>query len=149
MELLPSQRDQVAMGKQPEANGNFLGNHECNSALSCSPLSGAKKCPPTILLGFSKGGVVLNQLLAELTQFEDFMEEGKSSRKIKRQHHNSKWDNGKATNCKASGHAEKGSIDYGLVSASTQVTSACRVAACLGCSQLVFYVISTVSLDYH
>jgi hypothetical protein len=46
----------VALGKQPEENG-------------FPP--GLKKCPRTILLGFSKGGVVLNQLLAELSHMED------------------------------------------------------------------------------
>lgn len=55
-QLIRNLKRRVALGKQPEENG-------------FSP--GLKKCPRTILLGFSKGGVVLNQLLAELSHMED------------------------------------------------------------------------------
>ena len=86
------------MGTFINAHGNFasplLGN--------ISPRS--KKCPQTSVFGFSKGGVVLNQLLAELTHLEDQVEEGKVS--IKKNWLNrsvSKWESsGKSAKCEVS-----------------------------------------------
>lgn len=71
-ELLPSQRERIALGRQPEANENVFSTHGPTST-SPPAVSSLKmrKCPPTFLFGFSKGGVVLNQLLAEMTHLED------------------------------------------------------------------------------
>lgn len=85
IQSLPSQRERAAAGKQPEitrTNGAFLNGHGFATTLLgnlSSPRS--KKCPQTSIFGFSKGGVVLNQLLAELTHLEDQLEEGKVSNK--------------------------------------------------------------------
>lgn len=79
-ESLAGQRERVAVGKQSETdivNGTFL----CGHGFATPPVANLsprmKKCPQTSVFGFSKGGVVLNQLLAELTHFEDLVEEGK------------------------------------------------------------------------
>lgn len=80
MESLPSQRERVAIGKQPESNltnAHFLCGHGFAAPPLDNPSSRPKKCPQTLVFGFSKGGVVLNQLLAELTHYEDLVDEGK------------------------------------------------------------------------
>ncbi|KAG0580414.1 hypothetical protein M758_4G173100 [Ceratodon purpureus] len=80
LESLPSQRERVAVGKQAEsnrANGTFLNAHGFATTLLGNISPRSKKCPQTSVFGFSKGGVVLNQLLAELTHLEDL--EGKVS----------------------------------------------------------------------
>lgn len=82
LESLPSQRERVAVGKQPEntrTNGTFHNGHGFATTLLGNISPRSKKCPQTSVFGFSKGGVVLNQLLAELTHLEDQVEEGKVS----------------------------------------------------------------------
>lgn len=83
-ESLPSQRERVAAGKQPEitrTSGAFLSGHGFAPTVLGNISPRSKKCPQTSIFGFSKGGVVLNQLLAELTHLEDQLEEGKVSNK--------------------------------------------------------------------
>lgn len=85
-ELLPSQRERIALGRQPEANENVFSTHgpTTPSPTAVSSLK-MRDCPPTFLFGFSKGGVVLNQVLAEMTHLEDLVSrKKKQQRQIRR-----------------------------------------------------------------
>lgn len=80
IESLPSPRERAAAGKQPAERTNgaaFLNGHGFATSLVGGLSPRSKKCPQTSIFGFSKGGVVLNQLLAELTHLEDQLEETK------------------------------------------------------------------------
>ncbi|CAK9866722.1 unnamed protein product [Sphagnum jensenii] len=64
---------------QPKENGFFSGSHHALTTAAAAqpggdhPFAGGMRTPRMIFLGFSKGGVVLNQLLAELSHFEECM----------------------------------------------------------------------------
>jgi len=100
MELSSSQQDWVAMGKkQPKENGFFLGSHHALTAAAAAQpggdhtFAGGMRTPRMIFLGFSKGGVVLNQLLAELSHFEECVDAGKTAARMIRQHASgTKWE---------------------------------------------------------
>lgn len=85
--------------KQPKENGFFSGSHHALTTAAAAqpggdhPFAGGMRTPRMIFLGFSKGGVVLNQLLAELSHFEECVDAGKTAARMKRQHASgTKWE---------------------------------------------------------
>ncbi len=86
--------------KQPKENGFFSGSHHALTTAAAAaqpggdhPFAGRMRTPRMIFLGFSKGGVVLNQLLAELSHCEECVDAGKTAARMKRQHASgTKWE---------------------------------------------------------